>query len=269
MNDIKKFEFGNIVKKTKDKDIFMITTVIYIAIVLLYELFYCNFRFFIGAIQNYNFSFYRIIVYCIVYFVYYKLKDKFIKSAIEALKSKVKCYFIDIIIALTIFLSIVLICSASKCLSVKIIVAFISLLVFNLFALYVSNSLIKNAIITSLLFGSIFSISMTVNNQLDEKRHFLASYSIALGEINFTSPKVDKSIINMPRIANIVNLDNFIKYFEEKPSGEITKEFSKETLEDTPNDCIVVSYFVSGVGIFISKLLGRKHSRYLYNGKNF
>ena len=55
---INKFEFGNILKKLKDKDIFLITTVIYFAIVLLYELFYCNLRFFTGAIQSYNFCMY-------------------------------------------------------------------------------------------------------------------------------------------------------------------------------------------------------------------
>ena len=262
---INKFEFGNILKKLKDKDIFLITTVIYFSIVLLYELFYCNLRFFTGAIQSYNFSLYRIIVYFIIYVVYYKVKDKFISSAVETLNNKIKCYFIDITIFLTVVLSIALIILSTKNMNINIIIAFISLLIFNLFALYISNSIIKNAIITSLLFGTIFSISVTFNNQLDEKRHFLASYSIALGEVNLSSPKVDKSIVNMPRM---MNADKFIKYFNQYPTGEITKEFSKDELEDTPCDYIVVSHFVSGIGVFISKTLGRKCCRHIHNRKN-
>jgi len=145
---------------------------------------------------------------------------------------------------------------AIKNLSVNIIIAFISLLIFNFFVLYISNNIIKNAIITSLLFGSLFSISVTFNNQLDEKRHFLAGYSIALGEFNLDSPKVDESIVNIPRMMNV---NSFIKYFSQEPAEKITKEFCKDKLEDTPCDYLVVSHIVSGIGIFIAKILGRKY----------
>lgn len=256
MNKIEEFQFGNMLKKLKNKDIFIITTLIYIAIVLLYELFYCNFEYFKGVIQNYNFSLYRIIVYCVVYIIYYKVKDKFINSAIETLNSKVKCYFIDIIIFATILLSMSLIYLAIKNLTVNIIIAFISILIFNLFAIYISNNLIKNAIITSLLFGCVCSISVTFNNQLDEKRHFLAGYSIALGEFNLDSPKVDESIINIPRR---MSANTFIKYFSQEPSEKITNEFSKDRLEDTPCDYLVISHIVSGIGIFVAKIFGRKY----------
>lgn len=264
--NIKQFEFGKRIKKIKSKDIFLITTVIYCAIILLYELFYCNFRFFTGVIENYNFSLYRIIVYSVIYYIYYKFKDKFINSAVETLNNKVKCYFIDIIIFLTVLMSISLILIATEKLTINIIITFISLLIFNLFALYISNNIIKNVIITALLFGTIFSISVTFNNQLDEKRHFLSSYSVAIGDLNLKYPKVDETVANMPRMMNTIK---FIEYFEQKPTGEITEDFLNKKLEDTPNNYMVVSYLVSGVGIFISKILGRKYCRYIYNWKNF
>jgi len=263
--DIKQFEFGKKIKKLEYKDIFLITTVIYIAIVLLYELFYCNFRFFTGAILNYNFSLYRIIAYCVIYLIFYRLKDNFIKNAADTLNNKIKCYFIDMMIFLTILLSIALIYLAIKKLTINIIIVFIALLIFNLFALYISNNIIKNVIITALLFGSIFSISVTFNNQLDEKRHFLSSYSVALGKINLKNPMVDKAVAEMPRM---MNTTKFVEYFEQKPTGETTEEFSNKKLEDTPNNYIVVSYLVSGTGIFISKILGRKYCRHIHNGKN-
>ena len=261
----KEIEIGSLIKRLKYKDVFLLTTVIYIAIVLLYELFYCNFRFFTGVIENYNFSLYRIIAYCTVYFIYYKFKDKFINNAIETLNSKVKCYFIDIVIFSTILLSASLIFIAIQKLTINIIIGFILLLVFNLFALYISNNIVKNAIITALLFGSIFSISVTFNNQLDEKRHFLSSYSVAIGELNLKEPKVDVGVANMPRM---MQTTQFVEYFEQKPTGENTEDFSNKRLEDTPNNYMVVSYLVSGFGIFISKILGRKYCRHIHNRKS-
>lgn len=265
MNKLKEFQFGNILKKLRDKDIFIITTVIYCTIFLLYELFYCNFRFFTGTIQNYNFSLYRIIVYFIIYLIYYKFKDKFINNAVETLNNKIKCYFIDMTFFFTILLSITLLCIASESLSINIIVSFISLLIFNLLAIYISNNIIKNAIITSLLIGSVFSISLTFNNQLDEKRHFLSSYNVAIGQFNLKNPKVDEVVANMPRKMNTMQ---FIEYFEQKPTGQTTDNFSDKRLEDIPNNYMVASYLVSGIGIFISKILGRKHCRYIHNRKN-
>jgi len=74
MDKIKEDKLGNILK---NKDLIFITTVIYFAIITLYELFYCNFNFFTGKIENYNFSLYRIIMYIIIYLIYYKFKDEF------------------------------------------------------------------------------------------------------------------------------------------------------------------------------------------------
>lgn len=266
MDNIKNFEFGCMLKRLKEKDVFLITTVIYLAIILLYELFYCNFEYFTGIIQNYNFSAYRIIVYCVIYFLFYKLKDKFIKSAVEALNSKVKCYFIDMIIFFTILLSIPLIIIANKNLSVNITIAFISILIFNLFAIYISNNIIKNAIITALLFGSVFSISVTFNNQLDEKRHFLSSYSISLGKFNLNSAEVDKDVLDMPRM---MKAKQFIGYFSERPTDEIINDFSDYKAEDTPSTYMVLSYLVSAVGIFISKLLGGSIADIYITGRIF
>lgn len=266
MNNIKNFEFGCMLKKLKGKDICLITSVIYFTIILLYELFYCNFEYFTGVIYHYNFSLYRIIVYCIIYFIYYKVKDKFIKPALDTLNSKIKCYFIDIMLLFTILISISLIIIASRNLSVNITIAFISILIFNLFALYISNNIIKNAIITAMLFGSIFSISVTFNNQLDEKRHFLSSYSISQGQFNLKSAEADKGIVDMPRM---MNTKQFIGYFSEKPTGQTIKDFSKYKAEDTPSTYMVISYLLSAIGIFISKILGGSIADIYITGRIF
>jgi len=260
MDKIKEDKLGNILK---NKDLIFITTVIYFAIITLYELFYCNFNFFTGKIENYNFSLYRIIMYIIIYLIYYKFKDEFIKDAVDSLNNRFKRYFIYAVIFFTIFLSILVI--YSKNFSVYTIVTFISILIFNLFAIYISNNILKNMIITSLLFGTIFSISVTFNNQLDEKRHFLASYSIAMGEFNLKSAIVDESVADMPRI---MDTEEFIKYFEKKPTKELVRDFSDDKIENIPNNYMAVTYLVSAIGIFISKIMGRKYCRYIYYRKN-
>lgn len=266
MNTLRQFEFINIFKKIKNKDLFLITSVIYFAIIFLYELFYCNFEFITGIIENYNFSLYRIIVYGFIYLIFYKIKDKFLDDAVDALNNKVKCYFVFIIFFFSIVFSISLTYLIAKNFSINIIVAIISIFVFNLFSLYVSNNMIKNVIITTLLFGSIFSISITFNNQLDEKIHFLSSYSISVGEFNLNHPKIESNVANMPRMMEITE---FIKYFSEKPCGEIVEDFSDRKVEDSLCGYITISHFAGGIGIFISKILGRKHCRYIYNRKNF
>ena len=254
MNKLKNFEFGNMLKKLKDKDLFFVTNIIYCAIILLYELFYCNFEFFTGIIKNYNFSIYRIIIYCFVYAIFYKFNDKLIKAAVDTLENKFKCCFIYIIFLVTaILISFGIIYLINIGLSINIVILFISLLIFNLFALYISNNIIKNVIITSLLLGNIFSISVTFNNQLDEKIHFLSSYSIAVGDFKLSTKNIDKNILDMPRM---MKTEQFIKYFVEKPNGQIGNDTSSYKIEDSTCNYMTATYFVSGFGIFVAKMLG-------------
>ena len=253
-----KIKVGVLLRKLTEKDIFFITTIIYFSIILLYELFYCNYEFFSKVIENYNFSIYRIILYIGIFAVFCKFKDKFIKSALSSFESEIKCYFTYIILALTLVLSIMLIVYIYVIQKniLNIVVLLISFLLFNLFAIYISNNLYKNIIVMALIFGTIFSISIPFNNQLDEKRHFLSSYSIALGNLNLKNAIADESIISMPRQ---MTMENFVSYFNEKPSGELTRDFSGKEVQDTPNDFYyyTITYFISGIGIFIAKTLGR------------
>ena len=239
--------------KIKNKDIFFITTIMYLGIILLYEFLYCNFEYFTEQIQDYNFSIYRIVIYVLSYCVFLKFKNTLIDEAIDSLKSKVKCFFLVIMFVFTIVLFIYLSINAMKDFNINIIIALLSLLMFNLFAIYVSSNIIKNAIITSVLIGSIYSIAIPFNNQLDEKRHFLSVYSITIGELDMKNAKADKSLIEMPRK---MTASDFLKYYSAKPSGEIISDFSGLEKEDTPNEYYIsLSHFASALGVLISKSL--------------
>lgn len=265
---VEEHKICNLLKRLTDKDLFIITSVMYFALVIIYEMYYCNFEYFCKIIPQYNFSIYRVIVYIAIYLLMYKFKKKFIREAIEAFENNVKCYFVYSIGLLTVFITTLLIVliNINQTINIKIIMLFISLLMFNLFSIYISKNIIKNAIITSLAFGTLFSISITFNNQLDEKIHFLSSYSIATGNANFEDTKMEKNIIKMPRMMGI---RNFLHFFSEKPSIDEIKDFSDESIYDTPGEYRTLSYIISGIGIFISKTLGGSIADIYITGRIF
>ncbi len=268
-NKLRDMKIGNQWKKVKQKDLFIITSIFYFAMVLIYELFYCNYEFFMHIIQSYNFSFYRIIVYFTIYILFIKFGNKFTNDAIKSFQNDIKCYIIDVVLALTMILSVILIiiCNIHPIMNVRIIILILSFLLLNLFAIYVSNNIYKNVIITSLVFGSIFSITVTFNNQLDEKRHFLFSYSISMGNLNLKKATVDETAVEMP---SKMKLEQFISYFTSKPSGNIINDFSDKETGDTPNNSYyTISYFVSGIGIFIARILGGSIADIYITGRIF
>lgn len=83
-NTTKQFDIGNLLRKIDTKDMQLITTVIYIANVVIFELLYCNYEYILKIIPQYNFSIYRIMMYIAVYCCFYKFKDKFISPALES-----------------------------------------------------------------------------------------------------------------------------------------------------------------------------------------
>ena len=267
-NKEKQLEVGTLLRKLDRKDMVLITTVIYIATVIIFELLYCNYEFVTKSITQYNLSIYRFIAYIAVYCVFYKFKDKFIEPALAGFKSKFKCFFVDIVLILTVIIATsgLIILFLRQSITIKSIIFFIALLNINLFTLYFSNNIVKNAVVTAVLLGSIFSISITFNNQLDEKRHFLASYSISIGKFNLKEPNIDESIVEMPR-----NLTprGFVQYYKKYPSGDINNNIEKFDIKDTPNDYITITYLISGLGIFIARILGGSIADIYLTGRLF
>lgn len=246
--------------KLTKKDIFIITNIIFVAIIFIYELFYCNFEYFFNGIKNYNLSIYRFIAYAVIYLLIYKFKDEFIDSAIEAFKIKQKGYLFNITILVELF---VLIFLTSK-IGMYIIILSIAMLLLLLFSIYISKDMIKNLIVTALTFGIIFSITIPFNNQLDEKRHFLASYNLATGNFDLKNPTIYKCTSEMPMN---IRIHNFITYFSINPTNEVMEE--PENIGDTANDYITVSYIISGIGIFIAKILGGSLADIYITGRIF
>lgn len=267
-NTTKQFDIGNLLRKIDTQDMQLITTVIYIANVVMFELLYCNYEYILKIIPQYNFSIYRIIVYISLYCFFYRFKDHFIEPAIEAFQSKWKCLAVEITIFLLCILWIngLVVMLARKFLSVNLVILLIATLNFILLVIYMSNSMLKNAVVTALLIGSVFSISITFNNQLDEKRHFLSAYSISMGNLNLKHASIDESVAEMPRNLTV---RGFIGYYKQYPSDSFSKDMSNRDIKDIPNDYITISYLVSGLGVFLAKILGGSIADIYLTGRIF
>lgn len=243
-------------KKITNKGLTIITTILYSIIILTYELFYCNYELFHKTIVIYNFSIFRIISYIFFYIILYVFKDKFINVAIKTFDNKLKCkIIIGTLIASAITLYFILLnIWIAKDYNLFQIIGIISVILTNIFVIYISNDMIKNAIIICLTFGTIFSISIIINNQLDEKKHFLSEYSLAIGNFNWVKPTVDVSVAEIPVRTN---LQDFSKYFRLKPQNILTKEYTSTDERNTPAAYYPISYISSATGIFLAKNLSR------------
>lgn len=255
-------------KNITNKLFTIITTILYFIIILCYEIFYCNFEFINKIINTYNFSIFRIIMYIIFYLIYYIFKDRFIDEALKSFNNNVKRKIIFFEIVISIIILIFIICSIiiNKQYNIYQIIGIITLILSNIFILYISNDIIKNSIIICLIFGAIFSISIVVNNQLDEKKHFLSAYSLALGNFNWNSHTVDFSIASIPRR---IPINNFLKYFAQKPENLLTKNYTAEDECDKPANYYPISYTASSIGIFLAKNLGGSIADIYFAGRLF
>ena len=266
-----KFLEDIIIKNQKEekikKQLLAITAIIFLTIIVLYELFYCNFQYFSKEITEYNFSFFRIIAYITVGILLYKFRNYFINEAIKDWDNKIKEMVLYIVVEFSVFLlaGILFITISQKVITIRIILLLITIMLLNLFVIYVSKNMAKNLIIMCLTFGTIFSLSITFNNQLDEKRHFLSSYSIATGNIDMSNTVINNNLQNMKRI---VELEEFIEYFNIKPSNEKSKSTTTD-LRDLPCDYLTVSHFISAIGIFIAKTLGGSIADIYITGRIF
>ena len=262
------FKVGTLLKKMDKQDFLLVTTIIYIAIVFVYEFMYCNFEFITNTISNYNFSLYRIIAYISIYLIFYKFKDNFIEKAINSFQSEIKCLFVYVVLsfALSIFAGGLVVLNINKTLELSMVILFVASLSVSLLAIYISNSITQNIIVTALLIGAIFSISITFNNQLDEKRHFLSSYSVSIGSFNLRHASIEQNTADMPRQ---MRPTYFVSFFNKYPSNNITKAFLDRDIKDKPNDYPTVSYIISGLGIFIARMLGGSVADIYITGRIF
>lgn len=163
-------------KMISKKTINITNIIIYIILITVYELLYCNVSFIVGE-TDYNLSVFRLIVYILLFFFIIK----FIFEHTKQEKDKGKFYVVLIGMVFLVIIETILLFENINKSSIKIYSCLVlSTIIIGLNILYISKDRIKNFIIIGLSIGFIFSITIPFNNQLDEKRHFTSAYNLAL-----------------------------------------------------------------------------------------
>lgn len=246
----------------KERTIKVITIIIYLISILIYEIGICNGEiiknYFEKGEISYNFSLCRIVIYSIFIILLFKNINKFIPWAIESLSSKTKKVIIGIYIPIMI---ITIIYVLIRWISIyKALTLTITLLMGLLFIIYVTSDYIKNVIIITFTLGVVFTFSTDFNHAIDEKKHIMSASNISAGNLNYV-----KNPLNDPAFNNIIfncDIDSFIQFYAKKYEENLTTEWNRT--EDTelyyvcssPADYNFILYLPSATGMTFAKLLG-------------
>ena len=246
----------------KEQTIKVITIIIYLISILIYEIGICNGEiiknYFEKGEISYNFSLCRIVIYSIFIILLFKNINKFIPGAIESLSSKTKKVIIGIYIPIMI---ITIIYVLIRWISIyKALTLTITLLMGLLFIIYVTSDYIKNVILITFTLGVVFTFSTDFNHAIDEKKHIMSASNISAGNLNYV-----KNPLNDPAFNNIIfncDIDSFIQFYAKKYEENLTTEWNRT--EDTelyyvcspPADYNFILYLPSATGMTFAKLLG-------------
>lgn len=252
--------------KINNKKIVLFTVpLIGFLLLFIYELFFCNSIYFNERLGNYNFSIYRIIMYLVVISVMLLLRKK-INVIIEKNSSHKITNMVAIGITLIImFITIMVIVMRTINIASSVFLMVLLFISLNLF--FISKDYKKNAIIIILSFGSIFSLITPINNQLDEKKHFLAAYNLSYCNFDVLNhPLINEKIQNIPSRENFFA---FNEYFSERYENQFIDDYVAPDITHTPAPYNAIQYIPSAIGIFIARVMGGSIADIYYAGRIF
>lgn len=236
------------------------TTIMIIINILIYELGFCN----LNNIKNgtYTFSLFRIVVY-IVFFVLYILSiKKFSLEARKTLQSKKKV-IIGYFVAFIIYLIYKFITRDDDYNIIMTLIAGINLFIF---ILYISKDYIKNIVITIVTLGTLMSIFINVFHRIDEKKHFLSAFNVAIGKFDLKNGYENDEFDNIAIFFN--PSQSFAKdYFNKYSTFMVSKIDENKSIYSTPAEYIPMLYIPASIGINIARLLGGSIADIFFAGR--
>ena len=246
-------------KKIKIDKLEIFTTIILIINILIYEIGFCN----IENIKNgtYTYSLFRIIVYCIIFVIYILSIKKFSIEAKSTIKQKKKIIIAYLIISI-LYLIYTFIVNNNE---YKIIITILAELNGLLFILYVTKDYMKNIILMTVTFGFIISISTNIYHVIDEKKHFMSAFNVAIGNFNlshgYENEELDSIDFNTPT-------GTFAKkYFNEYSSFKISEMGENKSIYSSPAEYLPILYLPSSIGINMARLLGGSIADIFFAGR--
>lgn len=239
----------------------IITLLILCMIMGIYELLFCNYLFITGE-STYAFSFYRMVMYVAVIILFLKFSKHILEYKGEIQKAEKYILYVSILLLLaTFFFTFV-----GKITLLTDIIIIIAILLILLLAFSLTGNYIKNFILIALAMGFILSMIMPINNQLDEKRHFLSAYNLSYANINFNKPIINEGVQSIPQR---LNFEKFNTYFHKNYEPTFLEEYVIEDISNIPAAYNPIQYLPSAIGIYIARLLGGSIADIYYAGRFF
>lgn len=248
-----------------EKSIQIVTYVMYILAMIVFEIGYCNaanIEKWLTAITtiNFNFSPCRLIGYIVCLITIHYTKKIFNREAIESFQNKYKrmlIYAYFVIMTIVILIAMVIIIK-NPLLSRGMSIGIITLLMLGVTLINISNNALKNIIIINFSLGLVFSITTEFNHTVDEKKHFMSAFNISFGNFDYAkNPISDTQIEELNHLTKFTDIDKFL---EDKYVPNITTEVDMNDIPSTPAGYSSISYIFAGAGIFIARIMGRKHN---------
>lgn len=226
----------NSIKNRSNKILKIVTGVIYIVAIMIYEFLFCNSAFVKGCIDgnisNYNFSLARVVLYILFAFFYVKYIDNFSQKALENLKSKYKIF--ALILINLIFACSMLYAIKTNIIYYKKILIILAWLMSIVLTIYVTRDLEKNMIIFCMTLGILFCCTTQLNGSLDEKRHFLSAYNISIGNLDYRNHT--KTEVSLERIQRVCPLSESMQFFGQYYENAVYEN------KDAPTDHKATNY---------------------------
>ena len=243
----------SIKKQTPLEKMLKITTLcLYLCIILVYELLFCNYKFILSE-GNYNFSVFRIVIYIVVIILYFMFSKKMIQQTIETFDSKFKKYTALIYYISALAILIFLLIRVDFIALPKLALYLIAILMGAIFITYVQRDYIRNMILVSATFGVVFAISTDLNHPYDEVRHFLSAFNVSVGNLDFEEYKMDEQLEQIPLNSSYLEI---YKFFEKDYDVNLQEQVDKSNFVYSPAPYSFIIYLFSGFGIFLANILG-------------
>ena len=264
-------------KKKKIDNLFAILTgVLYLFAMIIYELLFCNAELISNLLRGteienvtYHFSGFRIALYVLFLVLFIIFRKYFTKDLIKNNTNKVKKVLVigySVLAVIGIF--VVTWCIFAKGIPLQRIAMMYNVIILGeICLLYISNNYVKNIIVFTFTIAMIMVVTVDVNNTLDECKHFMSAYNVAIGNFDYReNPKMDKRFYELGMTINYTDTSDL---FENDFQEELTTEIDKSDIPRIPADYNPFTYLPSAIGILVAKTFSHNMADIYYTGRLF
>ncbi|MBR3117079.1 MAG: DUF2142 domain-containing protein [Bacilli bacterium] len=228
-----------------------------------FELFFCNSLFLKGK-SGYVFSFARIFLYALLFFIEYKISNRIINNRLDYEKEKKRNlidFFFVICFSIVIIVDILfIVLGKTNLMSQGIVISLLCYIAF-LFFFYSSNYKLNIIMICCVCF--IYSMVVTPQHAIDETTHFVSSYNLSKFDYNWSNGyEIDSNLYKITQYKNYkYNEELFVHYKADVIDGKTTNY--------KPYSICKYLYIPSSIGITVSRLLDGTIMDTFYMGRFF